>query len=57
MGKDIFQQARYYDLHDQEEKVPKRLRWKLNNWYNRINFWDFFDRIRLRNYKDYKRGK
>ena len=57
MGKDIFQQARYYDLHDQEEKVPKRLRWKLNNWYNRINFWGFFDRIRLRNYKDYKRGK
>ena len=30
---------------------------QLNNWYNRINFWDFFDRIRLRNYKDYKRGK
>ena len=56
MSKDIFQQARYYDLHDQEEKVPQKLRWKLRNWYNRINFWDFFDRIRLRKYKDYKRG-
>ena len=57
MSKDEFTQAVYDDLHDREYKVPKKLKHKVKNWYNRVNFFDDYEVRNKRKVKDYKRGK
>ena len=48
-------QDRYNYLHDKKD-VPKNRLYKLLNWFNRINFWDWDLKIRSRKHKDFVRG-
>ena len=55
MGKTYRHQDRYNYLHENKE-VPKNRLYKLLNWFNRINFWDWDLKILYRKHKDYMRG-
>ena len=55
MSKTYKHQDRYDYLHD-NKKVPKNRLYKLLNWFNRINFWDWDLKILYRKHKDYMRG-
>ena len=48
-------QDRYNYFHRNKE-VPKNRLYKLLNWFNRINFWDWDLKILYRKHKDYMRG-
>ena len=55
MSRTIKHQDKFDYLHDNKE-IPSNRLYKLKNWFNRINFWNWDYKILYRKYKDYKHG-